>query len=364
MYNKINLWQNSGILLFRDLHMRDQLELVVIGDDDVRHLVYRSLSRSVQEKYNKALHSFNRNNDAAVHLSESTHAEFTLTDRKIHYGIHEYTNARNSLRSPSSYLQRDNLTIVVCINAIGFHLADERFDEKINQLKTIRNHKPFNIIRMMVTTHNYTFDCETLHSHLWTTHSPLCRGIITVNSNELEDPESIQHLSIVLSASLATPFYTEVQNCIKQLKELNVSLQGTDILSTPRVLLADFLDQSLQIMGDGEISTQNALRTHFDQNRAQIQIAFTSLRDSLATQGVYHQTYYRNIALNILCSMAAIVACLTIIGAFFIAHALKQNMRYHNNYCKFFATNDVDEKRAMIAKLEDHMISTENTLQR
>lgn len=351
--------------------MREELELIVIGDDHVRDNVYSSVSSSVQERKRKAhevpFPSF-RSNDTAISLGCSTSAKFTLADKQISYGVHEYTNHKGSLNSDrtSPYLLKKYLTIIVCINADKTGLGLDRFDDRINQLKAIRNNQPFNIIPMIIANNGRTQrNPNEAYSHLKANHPQLCRNAIVVDPNDLNNPEYTQHLSTTIDITLATPVYNEIQNCIQLLSNLeqNQNLVGIlgrtsqPITSHVRRIL-DILTPSLHVIGTNDTKTIATLRSYFTEKREDIETALTLLKDELDSYGVRNQTYISGIFLNILCSIAAILASLTIVGIPFVYYALSQNSRYHNNCLKFFATNNIDADRAGIVKVEDEMNRT------
>jgi len=354
--------------------MREELELIVIGDDHVRDNVYSSVSSSVQESKRKAhevpFPSF-RSNDTAISLGSSTSAKFTLADKQISYGVHEYTNHKGSLNSDrtSPYLLKKYLTIVVCINADETGLGLDRFDDRINQLKAIRNNQPFNIIPMIIANNGSTQrNPNEAYSHLKATHPQLCRNAIVVDPNDLNNPEYTQHLSMILDISMATSVYCEVNNCIELLNKLEQSLSQTPVKPgvtsngahdpfdvTP---ILNILKPSLNMIGSADANTMDTLKTYFNRNRENLNTAFVQLKDDLNQRGDRNQTYIGGIFLNVLCSIAAVFASLTIVGIPFVYYALSQNSRYHNNCLKFFATNNIDADRASIVKVEDEMNRT------
>lgn len=354
--------------------MREELELIVIGDDQVRDNVYNSMRSSVQERKRKAREvpfpSIIHENDKAISLGSGTHATFKLSDKQIEYGIHEYTNHVDSLNSDrtSPYLLKEYLTVVVCINANETGLSLDRFNTKINQLKNIRGNKPFNIIPMIITNNSDAHNTDEIGA-LKETYPQLCRNIIVIDSNDLNNPEYTQHLCMTLNITLATSFYNEVQNCIKLLHELDQSLtetpKSTQLISygTPAPFdvapILNILHPALSMIGSADINTMDSLRAYFNDNRENLQAAFAHLKNDLNHRGVRNQTYVSRIFLNILCSIAAIFASLTIVGfPFVVYYALSRNSRYHNNCLKFFATNNIDADRASIVKVEDEMNRT------
>ena len=358
--------------------MKAELELIVIGDDHVRDNVYSSVSSSVQERKRKALEvpfPSLRHNDMAISLGSATHAEFTLANKQIRYGAHEYTNHKGSLNSnrTSPYLLKKYFTVVVCINASETGLELDRFDATINELKAIRGNQPFNIIPMVIDNHKSAqLNPNQAYSQLKATHPQLCRDVIVIDPNDLNNPEYTQHLSMILDISMATSFYSEVQNCIELLNKLEQSLANTPVKPgvTAGYLLngvhdpfdvapiLNILKPSLHMIGSADVNTMDKLKAYFNRNRENLNAAFVQLKDELNQRGDCNQTYISRIFLNIVCSIAAIFASLTIVGIPFVYYALSQNSRYHNNCLKFFATNNIDADRASIVKVEDDMNRT------
>lgn len=347
--------------------LREELELIVIGDDQVRDNVYNSMRSSVQERNREAREvpfpSIFNENDKTISLGSGTHATFTLGDKRIEYGIHKYTNHVDSLNSfsASPYLLKEYLTVVVCINANETGLSIDRFNTKINQLKNIRGNKPFNIIPMIITNNSDAHNTDAHNTDqigaLKKTYPQLCRNIIVIDSNDLNNPEYTQHLCMTLNITLATSLYNEVQNCIKLLHELDQSPTETPAPFDMAPIL-NILHPALSMIGSTHINTMDSLRAYFNDNRENLQAAFGHLKNDLNHLGVRNQTYVGRIFLNILCSIAAIFASLTIVGIPFVYYALSQNSRYHNNCLKFFATNNIDADRASIVKVEDEMNRT------
>lgn len=314
--------------------MREELALIVIGDEPVRDNIYSSVSRSVQERKRKAREvpfpSCN-NNDMTISLGSSTHAEFT----------------------------QEYLTVVVCINANETGLDFDRFDARINQLKATRGNQYFNIIPVVIDNHGNTqLNSNDTGLHLKATYPQLCRNAVVIDSNDLNNPEYTRHFNIILDATLATPLYNEVTKCMRLLSGLRHNLGEITGTLTPHVTLIYILMHSFNIFGKDDIRTMDALRSYFNQNKEKIKQAFDAYRDRLDTYGVLNETYIGGMFLNLFCSIAAIFATLTIVGIPFVYYGLSQNARYHNNYCKFFATNNVDANRASIAKVEDEMNRT------
>lgn len=352
--------------------MKEKLELIVIGDDTVRETIFNTFSTSPQERnraaYNIPFPSIPANE--AIDVGGSTSATFTLNDKPIRYGIHEYTNHPNALNYDrnSPYLLKEYLSVVVCIDASETGLDRERFNSKINQLINIRNNQPFNIIPMNIKTNNSAQENFDVMYALKETFPQLYKGTIFTHSNDLNNPEYTQHLSTTLNITLATPIYNEVQNCIKLLHELGNSLADTPkstgllAIGVPAPFdvnpILNTLQPALSIIGTAEINAMDSLRAHFDQERNNIQTAFAHLKFDLAIRGVRTQTYKGGIFLNILCSIAAIFVSLTLVGIPLVYYALSQNLRYHNHWLKFFATNNVDAERAKIVKVEDEMNRT------
>lgn len=358
--------------------MRADLELIVIGDDQARENVYSSVSSSVHERKRNAKNRFPSlpDNDSfpAISLGRGTYAEFTLANKQIRYGIHEYTNHVNSLNSArtSPYLSKEYLTVIVCINANTTDLELNRFDTMINQLKHIRSNYPFNIIPMVIGNKSAQPSPNEAYSHLKATHPQLCRDAIVIDPDDLNNLDYTQHLSMILDISMATSFYNEVQNCIELLNKLEQSLAKTPVkpggtagyslngTQNPFDVapILNILKPSLQMIGSAEVNTMDTLKTYFNSKRENLNSAFVQLKNDLNQRGDCNQTYISRIFLNILCSIATIFASLTIVGIPFVYYALSQNSRYHNNCLKFFATNNIDADRASIVKVEDEMNRT------
>lgn len=369
---------NQCMIKFRpfdylEICMKEKLELIVIGDDTVRETIFNTFSTSPQER-NRAAHNIpfpsNPANEA-IDINGSTSATFTLNDKPIRYGIHEYTNHPNALNSDRNnpYLLKEYLSVVVCIDATETGLDRNRFNAKINQLKNIRGNQPFNIILIsIITNRSKQFYFDVILVALKETYPELCRNAIYIYQNDLNNPEYTQHLSATLNITLATPIYNEVQNCITLLHKLENNLAETPkstrlcALGTPAPFdmnpILNILQPALSIIGTADANAMDSLRAYFDQNRDNLQTAFDHLKYDLDLRGVRTQTYISRIFLNVLCSIAAIFASLTIVGIPFVYYALSQNSRYHNNCLKFFATNNIDTDRASIVKVEDEMNRT------
>ncbi len=175
---------------------------------------------------------------------------------------------------------------------------------------------------------------------------------------------------------MAASFYSEVQNCIELLTELQQSLSKTPLKPGVKVdylsneahnpfnvsLIVSVLKSSLDMTGSADDNTDdntiNTLKEHFNRSREKLNAAFVRLKDDLNQRGYCNETYTGRIFLNVLCSIAAIFVSLTIVGLPFVYYALSQNSRYHNNCLKFFATNNIDAVRASIVILEDEMNRT------
>lgn len=351
--------------------MKERLELIVIGDDSVRKNVYKSISLSVQErKFRANQTSFPlipvSNDQQPILLESSTSATFTLDNKQISYGVHEYTNNNYSLGNSQDepYLLNKNLTVVVCIDAHATTNSDHtKFNNLIDELKNIRKNKFFNIIPVMINN-------DQMPDHIYATlteqelkknYTHLCRKLISIKQDEVDNPEYTAHLSRILDISMATSVYNEVETCINLLNEFRESLNKRHIkqataYNTPVAFdvapIVNILKNSFNINND-KLNTMDSLREYFKSYRELLNGNFVLLKNKLNKHGVHNQVYTSGIFLNVLCSIAAIFASLTIIGIPFVYNMLSKNMKYHNNYLKFFATNNIDEDRASIAKVED-----------
>jgi hypothetical protein len=358
--------------------MKEDLELVIIGDSLVKGKVYESFGRF------KANYS-DEDQSWRPLLGRRVNAEFILDNNTISYGVYEYKHAtipgpeegEYALNRP--FLLKEHLSVVVCIDGNTPDLDIGRFDEFLLQISAIRSLKPFNIIPMIISTQRVGYYTQSeIYQHFTINHPQLVKNVVVVGSHELDNPNYTTHLSIALDASLTTPFYNEMQNCIQLLNTLEQHLVSINVPVTPHIpTILNILRHSLGIIGiDDSINmdtlrdpsftrytkTKDLLRNYFNENRQNLQSTFDNLRNDLDTNGIRSNTYIGGMILNVFCSIlfsiAAIFAILTIVGIPLVSHILSQNLRYHNHSLKFFATNNIDVERAHVAKAEDQINRT------
>lgn len=369
--------------------MKNKLQLIVIGDNSVLESVYQAFSNpnTQQENINPPM------DGSKDHANLLTNAKFTVDGKEINYDIIKYEDFIQVQNDNRPHWSAEYLTVVVCIDEKRRNWEETRFYQTINHINKKRTEKkPYNIIPMIITNDKKTSDLQDNQVYKFLKTSKfyyLCRDIIVINSN---NPNYCQHLSSTLDITLATPIYNEVLKCIEHLYKLELILNNNEIYKDNMDNISKVLKNSLisitkarafnvqeefqsflkppsktdykkdsvtaHLLKTTEKFYSNAtqtLRDYFKYNRNKLSNDFFYIKQKLDASEKPTKTYAGRIFLNILCSIAAIFASLSIVGIPLVYYTLSQNSRYHNNYLKFFATNEIDEKRASIVKIEDEI---------
>lgn len=359
-------------------HVENNLELIVIGDLSASSQIHNYLLYINQ----------NSANFRSSHDVEYTTREYLIENKKFKVCLtHFLTDVKsNDGKEDKSdyqtigkpYLANKNLSVVVCfenkesINNANVDQAEiklppqtlKKLNELIKNISNIRRNRSFNIIFVTIDeskltksdTSNYENSIKEKYTQLYIKH-------ITTNKSDLANPNLLKK---ILNISMATSVYNEINNCVALLNDLkSISFQeeiNNNQITDTKVVVIDeikniqnILLEALKPIGEEHTYTKDSLTAYINNNLTSLINSLLEIKNKLDESGDPQETYKINKFLNVLCSITAVVAFLTIVGIPFVCHALSKNMKYYNDGFKFFATNDIDKSRADVVNIEDKL---------
>lgn len=315
--------------------MRDIPELLFIGDEIVINKIYNPIFPS-----NGGL--------TTVELNKKSY-KFRISVRSQAYDFSQLSSG--NINNTEHHFLSSQFTVVVCVDSHDYS-GDEKakIKSQLDEIARIRKDAFFNIITVKPKTANDDIKFYSIPAYLTYHYPRYYRG-------EAYTDVTLEKL---VDMTLSSHFYKQIGEIIKIL----------DLLSDYRALeeklhsIKHILKKAGLVNFDGNNSIKRSRESFVSNNnvyeRKQLFNDMKNLLSDVKDTNLAIDVWA--VIANIILSICVLLVSLTIVGLYLSYMAASHNIKHHNNIFKFYATNQRDRARGIIATAEEEVDKLTHTL--